>query len=147
MWKEREEIYVHYTISLNVSWGLKIYSKLLLILAWIFILMYNLAKSYGTRRVSGLDKYSFHPPLRIFYIHGKTFWKNENSIIQFSLTFYIWIQSIFQYDKKQLHHFCFRQLLTAVLQFMLSVSAYKSQVLLYRLDVNLLGKSSASKVY
>lgn len=29
---------------------------------------------------------------------------------------------------------------------MLSVSAYKSQVLLYRLDVNLLGKSSASKV-
>nr|XP_022325601.1 uncharacterized protein LOC111125774 isoform X2 [Crassostrea virginica] len=28
---------------------------------------------------------------------------------------------------------------------MLSVSAYKSQVLLYRLDVNLLGKSSASK--
>ena len=76
-----------------------------------------------------------------------TFMENENSIIQFSLTFYIWIQSIFQYDKKQLHHFCFRQLLTAVLQFMLSVSAHKSQVLLYRLDVNLLGKSSASKVY
>jgi hypothetical protein len=35
--------------------------------------------------------------------------------------------------------------MTSVLQFFLAVSAHKSQVLLYRLDVNLLGKPSIPK--
>ncbi|XP_071154491.1 tetratricopeptide repeat protein 28-like isoform X2 [Mytilus edulis] len=39
----------------------------------------------------------------------------------------------------------YRRLMTSVLQFFLAVSAHKSQVLLYRLDVNLLGKPSISK--
>ncbi|KAK3087168.1 hypothetical protein FSP39_002523 [Pinctada imbricata] len=38
-----------------------------------------------------------------------------------------------------------KRLLNATLQLLLSVSAYKSQILLYRLDVNLLGKPSVSK--
>ena len=36
--------------------------------------------------------------------------------------------------------------MTALFQFMLSVSQYKSQILLYRLDVNLLGSQTDSKV-
>ncbi|XP_060081998.1 tetratricopeptide repeat protein 28-like [Ylistrum balloti] len=39
-----------------------------------------------------------------------------------------------------------KTLLTAVLQLFLAMSAYKSQVLLYRLDVNLLGKPGTTKV-
>ncbi|KAK6195644.1 hypothetical protein SNE40_001029 [Patella caerulea] len=40
-----------------------------------------------------------------------------------------------------------KKLLMAVLQLLLAVSCYKSQILLYRLDVNLLGHASAKKSY
>jgi len=43
--------------------------------------------------------------------------------------------------------FVCRQLMMGLFQLLLSVSQSKSQVLLYRLDVNLLGTSSEAKVF
>nr|XP_022304332.1 uncharacterized protein LOC111111570 isoform X2 [Crassostrea virginica] len=88
-----------------------------------------------------LTKHAADVQLKVSDLSVRPLWQNFKIKKVLSATGFHQIGLLLNFNKTPSR----KQLLTAVLQFMLSVSAYKSQVLLYRLDVNLLGKSSASK--
>ncbi|XP_061183714.1 tetratricopeptide repeat protein 28-like isoform X2 [Saccostrea echinata] len=88
-----------------------------------------------------ITKHAAEVQLKVSDLSVRPLWQNSRVKKVLTATGFHQIGLLLNFNKTPSR----KQLLTAVLQFMLSVSAYKSQVLLYRLDVNLLGKSSASK--